>query len=101
MTAHLVEPIDDQQRIQRDNLPAIVDVERFCVVLPRAVVGVALVGTHGVDEGVFGQRSGDTWLALAKDGGTRTTYIAFGGQDDYTIVRIANQALRQLWEVTT
>jgi len=66
-----------------------------------ATVGLALVGTGGADEGVFGQRSGETWLALASAGALHTTRIAFGGQDDYTIVRITNQALRQLWDLTT
>lgn len=66
-----------------------------------AMIGLALVGTQGADEGIYGQRSGETWLALAREGATLTTRIAFGGQDDYTIVRITNQALRQLWDLTT
>jgi nicotinamide-nucleotide amidase len=64
-----------------------------------AAVGLALVGTAAADEGVFGQRSGETWLGLATGQAVTTTRIPFGGQDDYTIVRICNQALRRLWEL--
>lgn len=65
-----------------------------------AAVGVALVGSAAADEGVFGQRSGETWLGLATGQAVTTTRIPFGGQDDYTVVRICNQALRKLWELT-
>lgn len=67
-----------------------------------AAIGLALVGTAGADEGVFGARSGETSLALAGglEGEDRleTVHIAYGGQDDYTITRIGNEALRSLWK---
>lgn len=61
-----------------------------------ATLGIALVGTSGVDEGVFGREAGATWLAI--DDGVRpaTIHIPFGGQDDYTHVRIGNQTLMTL-----
>lgn len=61
-----------------------------------ATLGVALVGTSGADEGVFGLKAGATWLAL--DDGVQPTAscIPFGGQDDYTHVRIGNQTLTAL-----
>jgi len=61
-----------------------------------ATLGIALVGTSGADEGVFGRESGATWLALDDGAQIATTHIAFGGQDDYTHVRIGNQALAVL-----
>jgi nicotinamide-nucleotide amidase len=61
-----------------------------------ATLGIALVGTSGADEGVFGRESGATWLALDDGAQIATTHIAFGGQDDYTHVRIGNQVLAVL-----
>lgn len=61
-----------------------------------ATLGVALVGTSGADEGVFGRQAGATWLAIADSKQVANTHIAFGGQDDYTHVRIGNQMLATL-----
>ena len=63
-----------------------------------ATVGLALIGTAGEGEGVFGATSGETFLALAAENRLETAHIRFGGQDDYTIVRIDNDALRALWK---
>jgi nicotinamide-nucleotide amidase len=63
-----------------------------------ATLGLALIGTAGADEGVFGATSGETWLALAAEDRLETARLRFGGSDDYTIVRIGNDALRKLWE---
>lgn len=61
-----------------------------------ATIGLALVGTSGVDEGVFGRKAGETWLALDDGKTVFTAQIAFGGQDDYTHIRLSNQALLEL-----
>jgi nicotinamide-nucleotide amidase len=61
-----------------------------------ATIGLALIGTAGSDEGVFGAQSGETWLALAGEDRLETARLRFGGNDDYTTVRIGNDALRQL-----
>ena len=63
-----------------------------------ATVGVALVGTAGLDEGVFGAAPGETWLGVASQAGVQTQRIAFGGQDEYTVVRLGNEALRRIAE---
>lgn len=63
-----------------------------------ATIGLALIGTSGADEGVFGTNSGETWLALAAADHLVTAHLRFGGSDDYTIVRIGNDALRRLWQ---
>jgi nicotinamide-nucleotide amidase len=65
-----------------------------------ATIGLALIGTAGSDEGVFGTQSGETWLALAGENRLETARLRFGGTDDYTIVRIGNDALRKLWQFT-
>jgi nicotinamide-nucleotide amidase len=65
-----------------------------------ATIGIALIGTVGNDEGVFGTQSGETWMALAGEDRLETTRLRFGGIDDYTIVRIGNDALRKLWQFT-
>ncbi|MBW7886410.1 MAG: CinA family protein, partial [Caldilineaceae bacterium] len=62
----------------------------------KAVLGVALVGTAGADEGIYGRQSGATWLAIAGPAGPYSERIPFGGQDEYTLVRITNQVLRRL-----
>jgi nicotinamide-nucleotide amidase len=63
-----------------------------------APLGLALVGTYGADEGVFGAGQGETWLALTDGQQVDTARIGYGGTDDYTTVRIGNQALRALWK---
>jgi hypothetical protein len=62
---------------------------------------VATLGTSGADEGVFGRGSGKTWVALAGAGEPKTSFVPFGGRDEYTVVRIGNQALILLWNHLT
>ena len=59
--------------------------------------GLAVLGTSGADEGVYGRTSGRTWLGLASADGVETVLCPFGGKDEYTTVRIGNQALSLLW----
>lgn len=61
-----------------------------------ATIGLALIGTDGENEGVFGATSGETWLAVAGPERLESARLRFGGQDDYTIVRIDNDALAAL-----
>jgi nicotinamide-nucleotide amidase len=65
-----------------------------------ATLGLALIGSAGADEGVFGTQSGETWLAIASEERHETARLRFGGSDDYTTVRIGNDALRKLWQFT-
>lgn len=58
-----------------------------------ATYALTLLGTTGADEGVYGKRNGETWIALAGPQGTTTARCPFGGQDEYTLQRIGNQAL--------
>ena len=61
-----------------------------------ATLGIAVVGTTGADEGVFGQKNGESWLGMSDGRQTKTLLIPFGGQDEYTHVRISNQVLATL-----
>lgn len=61
-----------------------------------ATLGIAVVGTAGADEGVFGKSNGESWLGLSDGRKTTTMLIPFGGQDEYTHVRIGNQVLATL-----
>jgi nicotinamide-nucleotide amidase len=61
-----------------------------------ATLCLALVGTSGADEGVFGRTPGETWLGVADDETIATVHITFGGQDEFTHVRIGNQVLATL-----
>lgn len=62
-----------------------------------ATYALALLGTHGADEGVYGQRSGTTWFALSTAHESTANNLGFGGQDEYTITRLGNQVLTILW----
>ena len=61
-----------------------------------ATLGIAVVGTAGADEGVFGKSNGESWLGLSDGRKTTTMLIPYGGQDEYTHVRIGNQVLATL-----
>jgi nicotinamide-nucleotide amidase len=61
-----------------------------------ATLGLALVGTAGAEEGIFGRVPGETWLALDDGERVHTVRIPFGGRDEFTYVRISNQALIEL-----
>ncbi len=62
-----------------------------------ATYGLAVLGTSGSDEGVFGNAEGVTWIALAGEDGEHTLRIPYGGSDDPSAARISNQALSLLW----
>jgi len=64
-----------------------------------ATYALVLLGTAEADEGVYGKRSGETWLALAGPADIITSHCPFGGQDEYTLQRIGNQALGLLRKV--
>jgi nicotinamide-nucleotide amidase len=66
-----------------------------------ATYALVLLGSSGADEGVYGARSGETWLALAGPHGVQAAHCPFGGQDEYTLVRIGNQALGLLHRMLT
>ena len=59
---------------------------------------LAVLGTQGEHEGVYGATSGRTWIGMATVDGTRAILCPFGGRDEYTVTRIGNQALGLLWE---
>lgn len=56
-------------------------------------LGVAVLGTTGADEGVYGTAAGVTWVAVAGPGGVASARIGFGGGDEITRRRVGNQAL--------
>lgn len=66
--------------------------------LTGAEYAVAIVGTTGADEGVYGKTSGESWVAFANGDEIVTTKVPFGGTDDFTAVRIGNTALRMLFD---
>jgi nicotinamide-nucleotide amidase len=59
---------------------------------------LALLGTAGADEGVFGASQGQTWIGLASAVGSSAVLCPFGGREEYTVIRIGNQALGTLWK---
>ena len=61
-----------------------------------ATYTLVLLGTSGVDEGVYGKHNGETWIGLLNQHGIAMYHCPFGGQDEYTLQRIGNQALDSL-----
>ncbi|NJN82827.1 MAG: hypothetical protein HC802_11490 [Caldilineaceae bacterium] len=58
---------------------------------------VAILGAAGEDQGVFGRARGVTWFAVADGQGVVTSQARYGGSDEFTTVRLGNQALALLW----
>jgi nicotinamide-nucleotide amidase len=67
--------------------------------LSGATFVIAILGSAGADEGIYGKRSGESWIGLAGPSGVQTARVPFGGQDEYTIVRIGNQVLSLLYRM--
>jgi nicotinamide-nucleotide amidase len=63
-----------------------------------ATYGLALIGTSDPDGGIFGRAAGHTWIALSAEHGEAGQELNYGGADDYTSVRLTNQALYLLWQ---
>lgn len=61
-----------------------------------ASINVAVVGTVGSDEGVYGAHAGESWVALSDGKQLTVSRVPFGGTDDFTAVRIGNQVLRMI-----
>lgn len=63
-----------------------------------ATYALAILGTQGEHEGVYGRTSGRTWIGLATPAGSHAILCPYGGRDEYTITLIGNNALRLLWQ---
>lgn len=66
----------------------------------KATVGIAILGSSGADEGVYGLRNGESWIAVASSedfDDVVTHHYGFGGSDEYSRVRLGNQVLKLLW----
>jgi len=63
-----------------------------------ATYALAILGTEGEQEGVFGSSSGATWIGFAGPSQTLAQLVPFGGKEEYTVTLIGNNALRLLWQ---
>jgi nicotinamide-nucleotide amidase len=61
-----------------------------------ANISVAVLGTVGKHEGIFGLTSGETWLAEADIESTKAARLPYGGGEEFTVIRIGNYALRMI-----
>jgi nicotinamide-nucleotide amidase len=61
-----------------------------------AAINVAVVGSSGEGEGIFGTTSGETWVALTDVEGTQAARLPFGGTEEFTVVRIGNFVMRMI-----
>lgn len=65
----------------------------------QADMGIAILGTTGVQDGVYGTGAGRTWIGVSGPAGNRVLCVPHGGSDDYTVTRIGNQAMGELWKL--
>jgi nicotinamide mononucleotide (NMN) deamidase PncC len=63
-----------------------------------ATYALAILGSEGEQEGVYGTSSGRTWVGVATPTRNQAVLVPFGGKDDYTVTLIGNSALRLLWQ---
>ncbi len=69
--------------------------------LSGADIDVAILGSSGADEGIYGATSGETWLAAADKESTNAARLPYGGMEEFTVVRIGNYALRMIDDAIT
>ncbi len=90
--------------VQQASLPAEDVVRKAADALLRmsgADINVVLLGTSGVNEGVYGAVAGETWLAEADREATHAARLPYGGTEEFTVVRIGNYALRMIDDAVT
>jgi nicotinamide-nucleotide amidase len=63
-----------------------------------ATYALAILGTDGEQEGVYGTSSGRSWIGVATPTRNQAIPVPFGGKDEYTVTLIGNNALRLLWQ---
>jgi nicotinamide-nucleotide amidase len=63
-----------------------------------ATYALAILGSTGAQEGVYGTSSGRTWVGVATPTRSYAVLVPFGGTDEYTVTLIGNNALRLLWQ---
>jgi nicotinamide-nucleotide amidase len=61
-----------------------------------ADINIAIIGTTGASEGIYGTHPGETWMAEADRRSTQAARLPVGGTDAFTTVRIGNYALRMI-----
>ncbi|MEX1019276.1 MAG: CinA family nicotinamide mononucleotide deamidase-related protein [Litorilinea sp.] len=72
-----------------------------------AQIGVAVLGSIGADNGVYGRDGGQTAVAVYGVGAldpqgteiSRTLLLPYGAGDEYSVIRIGNQVLALLWNL--
>lgn len=69
--------------------------------LSGADINVAILGTTGAGEGIYGTTAGETWLAEADKESTNAAHLPYGGAEEFTVVRIGNYALRMIDDAVT
>lgn len=62
----------------------------------KAPIAVAVIGTTGESEGIYGVTAGETWLAETDAESTNAARLPYGGTEEFTLVRIGNYALRMI-----
>jgi nicotinamide-nucleotide amidase len=62
-----------------------------------ASYGLAVIGTRGDDEGVWGREEGQTLIVLVGSDSEETLRINYGGRGRATSVRLGNSAMTLLW----
>ena len=85
--------------LRKESLPAEEKVRRAAALLYElsgCEIAVAILGSSGESEGIFGATSGESWLAETDRESTNAARLPYGGVEEYTLVRIGNYALRMI-----
>jgi nicotinamide mononucleotide (NMN) deamidase PncC len=62
-------------------------------------VAVAVLGTTGEQDGIYGSGEGRTFIGVSTAEGCHALLCPYGGNDEYTVIRIGNQAMGEVWKL--
>ena len=93
--AHVLTPLREGTDISKDLAAQAAATLRS---LSGATFALAILGSDGETEGVYGASSGHTWVGVATPTQSEAISVPFGGKDEYTLSAIGNNALRLLWQ---
>jgi nicotinamide mononucleotide (NMN) deamidase PncC len=65
-----------------------------------ATYALAILGSSGEDQGIWGQGQGETWLAAVSEQDVKKSRLGYSGNDEYSVIRTSNQGLLMLERVT-
>lgn len=62
-------------------------------------MALAVLGTTGEQDGIYGSGEGRTFIGVSTVAGCHALLCPYGGNDEYTVIRIGNQAMGEVWKL--